>query len=145
MLTASAWLDLSMSRRGPDSSAIQNAPTDIFYDRPGKLFGEYGVTGLRGPLDFAFVQTSRYLSPVSLQCERQEGLFEGFPQTYVIAGGAERLLDDSKAFVERLKADGVSVTEDFPPDAVHDFLVFTWHEPERTEVLKRASKWIDSV
>ncbi|RDX54212.1 alpha/beta-hydrolase [Lentinus brumalis] len=145
ILTASAWLDLSTSRSGPDSSAVLNAPTDIFVVRPGKIFGEYAVTSLRGPMDWEFVRTNRYLSPVSLECKPAEGLFKGFPEAYVVAGGAERLLDDSKVFVERLKADGVKVTEDFPPDAVHDFVVFKWHEPERTEVLKRVSKWIDSL
>ncbi|RPD64452.1 alpha/beta-hydrolase [Lentinus tigrinus ALCF2SS1-7] len=145
VLTASAWLDLSSSRRGPESSAVLNAPTDIFFVRPGKIFAEYAVTSIRGPLDFEFVKTNRYLSPVSPECDGAEGLFEGFPETYVTAGGAERLLDDSKVFVEKLRADGVKVTEDFPPDAVHDFVVFRWHEPERTEVLKRVSKWIDGV
>ncbi|KAI0700123.1 Alpha/Beta hydrolase protein [Cerioporus squamosus] len=113
ILTASAWLDLSTSRCGPDSSTVLNAPTDIFAARPGKIFGEYAVTSLRGPLDFEFVQTNRYLSPVSLECKPAEGL------------RAERLFDDSKVFAEKLKADGV--------------------KPERTEVLKRVSKWIDNL
>ena len=145
VLTASAWLDLSTSRRGPDSSAVLNAPTDIFHFRPGKIFAEYAVTSIQGPLDWEVVQKNRYISPVSAQVEVPEGLFKGYPETYVIAGGAELLLDDSKTFVERLRVDGVKVTEDFPPDAVHDFVVFRWHEPERTEVLKRVSKWIDGV
>ncbi|KAI0753228.1 alpha/beta-hydrolase [Daedaleopsis nitida] len=145
ILSASGWLDLSMSRRGPDSSAVLNAPSDIFDEKPGELFAKYGVLGLLGPLDFEFAQTSRYVSPVSLDCKPETGLFEGFPETYVVAGGAERLLDDSKALIARMRADRVSVVEDIPPDAVHDFLVFTWHDPERTEVLKRVSRWIDMM
>lgn len=134
-----------MSRRGPDSTAVLNAPSDIFDEHPGELFGKYAVYGLLGPMDFEFAKTSRYISPVSLDVKPGTGLFAGFPETYVVAGGAERLLDDSTALVERLKADGVKVVVDIPPDAVHDFLVFTWHDPERTEVLTRISGWIDSV
>ena len=26
---------------------------------------------------------------------------------------------------------------------MHDFLAFTWHEPERTEVLGLLSSWVD--
>lgn len=96
-------------------------------------------------MDFEVAQTHRYLSPVSLDCKPETGLFSGFPETYVVAGGAERLLDDSTALVERMRADGVRVVQDIPPDAVHDFLVFTWHEQERTEVLKRVSRWIDMM
>lgn len=143
IITASGWLDLSMSRRGPDSSAVRNAPTDIFDQKPGELFGRYGVMGLLGPLDFEVSQTNRYLSPVSTGCT--DASFTGFPETYVVAGGAERLLDDSTALVDRLRKDGVRVVQDIPPDAVHDFLVFTWHEPERTEVLKRVASWIDGI
>ncbi|TFK89326.1 alpha/beta-hydrolase [Polyporus arcularius HHB13444] len=145
ILTASAWLDLSSSRRGPGSSAVLNAPSDIFDERPGELFAKYAVVSLLGPMGFEVAQTHRYLSPVSLACKPETGLFAGFPETYVVAGGAERLLDDSTALVERMRADGVIVIQDIPPDAVHDFLVFTWHDSERTEVLKRLSRWVDMM
>ena len=29
------------------------------------------------------------------------------------------------------------------PDCMHDFLAFTWREPERTEVLELLSSWVD--
>ncbi|CDO76299.1 hypothetical protein BN946_scf184917.g15 [Trametes cinnabarina] len=147
LLTMSGWFDLSMSRHSPQSSAVRNAPTDIFNILPpGKLFAEYAVTSLRGPMDFEVVKTHRYLSPVSLEVKpAAEGLFKGFPETYVVAGGAERILDDSLALVEMMKSDAVQVISDIPPDAVHDFPAFTWHEPERTEVLRRIAQWIDTM
>ncbi|KAI0741967.1 alpha/beta-hydrolase [Daedaleopsis nitida] len=150
VLAVSAWLDLSMSRRKPASSTVANAPTDIFArPAPGpgqlvQLFGRYGVAGIQGPLAFDVVKTCPYISPVSLECAA-DGLWKGFPESYVVAGGAERLLDDSKALVEGLRAEGVKVTEDIPPDAVHDFVVMRWHEPERTEALQRVGKWIDAM
>ena len=55
------------------------------------------------------------------------------------------MLDDSKVLVEMLEGDKVRAHGDFPSDAVHDFLTYTWHEPERTEVLKRVCDWIDPL
>ncbi|KAI9062712.1 alpha/beta-hydrolase [Trametes sanguinea] len=145
LLTMSGWFDLSMSRHSTDSSAVRNAPTDIFdVPPPGTLFAEYAVTSLRGPMEFDVVKTNRYISPVALEVKPSaNGLFAGYPETYVVAGGAERILDDSTALIELMKADGVHVTSDIPVDAVHDFLTFTWHEPERTKVLRRIVKWVD--
>ncbi|KAI0630803.1 alpha/beta-hydrolase [Trametes polyzona] len=144
ILVASPWLDLSMSRHGPDSSAVTSAKTDIFAVKPGELFEEYAVVSLLGPMDFEVAKTNRYMSPVSLHVPSQ-GLFKGFPETYVVAGAPERLMDDSRALIERMRADGVKVTADISPDAVHDFVVFTWHEPERTDTLRRVSEWIDMM
>jgi len=28
------------------------------------------------------------------------------------------------------------------PDGIHDYLVFTWHEPERTNTFKAINKWV---
>ncbi|EJF58703.1 alpha/beta-hydrolase [Dichomitus squalens LYAD-421 SS1] len=148
ILSASGWFDLAMSRVGPDSSNVLNGPIDIFgAEEPGTIFGEYQVTAYRGALDFEVVKTNRYISPSSLECEptKGRGLFEGFPETYVAVGGAERGLDESTALIERMRADGVKVVEDVPPDAVHDFVVFTWHDPERVEVLGRMGRWIDAI
>ena len=44
-----------------------------------------------------------------------------------------------------MEADGVKVHADISPDAVHDFLIFKWHEPERTETLRRVCQWIDAM
>ncbi len=148
LLVVSPWLDLAASRDGPDSSAVKNAPSDIFDETRKGLFGKYGVMGLLGPMELEVAQTNRYLSPVSLRCtptSEEAGLFKGFPETYVVAGGAERLLDDSKALAERMRKDGVKVTEDISPDGVHDFVVLRWHEPERTDTLKRVAQWLDRV
>ncbi|KAL1945071.1 hypothetical protein VTO73DRAFT_2691 [Trametes versicolor] len=145
ILAVSPWLDLSMSRHGPASSATLSATTDIFQLKPGELFEEYAVVSLLGPMDFEVARTNRYLSPVSLHVKSEGGLFQGFPETYVVAGAPERLMDDSTALIEMMRADGVKVIADISPDAVHDFVVFTWHEPERTDTLKRVSMWIDMM
>ena len=149
LFLASPWLDLTMSRYGPESSHVKNARSDIFgtVEREGEMFAEYPITALRGPMDFEVLKTNRYFSPVGVDVQPPEDstLFKGFPETYVTAGGAERMLDDSKVLVEMLEGDKVRVHADFPSDAVHDFLTYTWHEPERTEVLNRVCDWIDSL
>ncbi|KAH9849888.1 alpha/beta-hydrolase [Lenzites betulinus] len=151
VLVASAWLDLCMSRRGPGTSQTQNAPIDIFGVDDEDPFAGYGVRSLLGPLPYEEARTNRYLSPMSLyvkprpEAGEKEGLFSGYPETYVVAGGAERMVDDSEALVERMRQDGVKVIRDIPVDAVHDFVVFTWHEPEHTDTLRRIAWWIDGV
>ncbi|EIW51692.1 alpha/beta-hydrolase [Trametes versicolor FP-101664 SS1] len=143
LLSLSSWLDLSSSRTTPDASLARNFATDIFSTSPNNAFGGYGILSYLGPLDREQAKTNRYLSPCSPHLDPLEGLFKGFPPTFVSAGGAEKILDDSLVVADRLKADGVPVTVDVVPDAVHDFMVFTWHEPERTEALKRVGKWLD--
>lgn len=53
------------------------------------------------------------------------------------------MFDDIVALAEKMKEDGVDVTTDFPPDAVHAYFVFGWHEPERTESLVKCAAWLD--
>ncbi|KAI0831912.1 alpha/beta-hydrolase [Trametes gibbosa] len=145
VLVVLPWLDLSMSRHGPDSSAMLSVRTDIFATTPGELFEEYAVVSLLGPMEFEVVKTNRYMSPVSLHVKHERGLFKGFPETYVVAGAPERLMDDSAALIDMMLADVVRVISDILPDAVHDFVVFTWHEPERTDALTRIGEWIDKM
>ncbi|KAI0630800.1 alpha/beta-hydrolase [Trametes polyzona] len=148
LVVASPWVDMSMSRRGPGSSVERNGPVDIFGVSDEDPFALYGCKSYLGPLDMMKeIRTNRYLSPLSLTVVPRAGtrIFEGYPETYVIAGGAERLQDDAEAMVVKLREDGVQAVRDIPPDAVHDFVVFTWHEPEHTDVLRRLAKWIDDI
>ncbi|RPD63814.1 alpha/beta-hydrolase [Lentinus tigrinus ALCF2SS1-6] len=138
LLSCSAWLDLSQSYNTPESSLRRNRKNDILGMGP-----EYPRAAYLGPLDIEEARTNRYLSPVSLHFEGTEGLFRGFPRTYISAGGLETILDDSTRVAEKLKADGVDVILDVEPNSVHDYTVFAWHEPERTEAFKRFAKWLD--
>ncbi|KAI0332711.1 alpha/beta-hydrolase [Cubamyces sp. BRFM 1775] len=148
MLVVSPCLDLMISRCGPESSIVQNATTDIFgVLPPGELFGRYSIVSYLGPLPLEEADTNRYISPMSLNVKPGPdglALCKGFPETYIVAGGAERIADDARALKERMDADGAKAVLDIPPDALHDFVVFTWHEPERTETLRRMCRWIDS-
>lgn len=73
-------------------------------------------------------------------------MFKGFPRTFILAGSAEILLDDAIVIAERMRADNPFdgwVTLDVVEDAIHDFIVFPWFEPERSDALVRISRWID--
>ncbi|KAI0647120.1 alpha/beta-hydrolase [Trametes meyenii] len=144
LLSLSSWLDLSTSRTTPGSSLVDNAATDIFSTSPTARFGEYAVEAYMGPLDRGEAKTNRYLSPSSMYIDPMEPIYRGFPRTFISAGDAEKILDDSTVAMGRLKENGADVTVDIVPDAIHDFMVFKWHEPERTAALKRVCKWLDS-
>ena len=153
---------LSMSRTGPGSSFARNKNTDIFRLRPNTRFMEYGTRALLGALDPEEAKTNRYISPTSPHISPT---FENFPRSYIAAGGAEILCDESTIFAEHLKRYAPSddwVVLDIPEDAVHDFCVYSvsqgtvhavhiahvsyqWHNPERKDVLKRLGEWIDKM
>lgn len=87
-----------------------------------------------------------YLSPASVSPDIESTIsFKGFPETFLVSGGAERIRDAVRTLKQRLVRDlgEANVTTYEAPDGVHDFLAFTWHEPERTEVLELLSSWID--
>jgi hypothetical protein len=81
--------------------------------------------------------------------------FKGFPRTFITAGGAELSLDQIRVLKERMANDlgegnGVQEGEGKvryyeAKDAVHDYLVFTWHEPEREETFREIAKWVSGT
>lgn len=89
-----------------------------------------------------------YLSPASVSPGIESTIsFKGFPETFLVSGGAERIRDAVRTLKQRLIRDlgDGKVTAYEAPDGVHDFLAFTWHEPERTEVLGLLSSWVDRI
>ena len=152
LIAASPVTDLSFSRVGPNTSHRLNLETDKLYVPPNAdpsfvaewLFGEY-----IGEIDHEEAKHNRYLSPSSKFAEPLDvggdtKLFTGFPRSYIMGGGAEYMFDDIVALAERMKDDGVDVTADFPPDAVHGYYLRGWHEPERTESLTKCAAWLDN-
>jgi acetyl esterase/lipase len=87
-----------------------------------------------------------YLSPASISSDIESTIsFRGFPQTFLVSGGVERMRDDVRTLKRRLVRDlgeGM-VTAYEAPDAIHAFLLFAWHEPERTKGFELLSRWVD--
>ncbi|KAJ7472280.1 alpha/beta-hydrolase [Mycena galericulata] len=85
-------------------------------------------------------------SPVLTDADTR-GIFEGFPQTFILAGEAEMSRDSMRTLRDRMRADMgedkvkyVEVTA-----APHDFLGMKVFEPERTVGLKAVGDWIGSL
>jgi acetyl esterase/lipase len=149
LIAGSPPADLSFSRAGFDSSHYLNAASDIFDIPPNThplSAGRPNLAAYLGGLDFEDAKYNRYLSPASQFVAPPNGdtkLFSGFPRSFIMGGGAEHLFDDIVALAERMKDDGVDVTTDFPPDAVHAYFIFRWHEPEATQGLVKCAAWLD--
>ena len=147
LLLLSVWGNLS-AHTTPSSSRIVNKKSDILpLDYLTTGVGFYGATSYRGS---AFsddeLKPNEYISPASPYLTQTDGMFKAFPKTYILAGDAEALLDDSTIIAERMKIDNPSdgwITLDVAEDGVHMFPAFTWAEPERSEALLRLGRWLD--
>ncbi|KAI0029087.1 Alpha/Beta hydrolase protein [Vararia minispora EC-137] len=141
LLLLSPWADLSNSHAATWNPA-QNADYLGGPDAPLNKYARRAFLGPHGE-DGAL---SRYVSPASINPRAEEASFVGFPRTMIIAGGAESLIRSITTLTERMRRDlGDQLTYYEAKDAVHDFLVFEFWEPERTETLKAIAEWIESA
>lgn len=149
LLLCSPWGDLTHTRVGENDSMISNMHTDIFAPRPPSQKSGYAARSyIRNVIKWEEVEMNAYLSPASQYLKNTEGLYKGFPKTYILVGSAERLLDDSKIIAERMSNDnsaGGWVSLDIVEDEIHDFIIFPWCEPSRTEAFTRITTWIDNL
>ena len=146
LIASSPVADASSSRADITSSHYLNAKSDIFDLPPDTR--PLALDAYIGEMDPEELKHNRYISPASKfvippTVGEETKLFSGFPRSYIMGGGAERMFDDIVALAERMEDDGVDITTDFPPDAVHSYAVFSWHEPERTESLVECAAWLD--
>ena len=101
-------------------------------------------------------ELNRYLSPASLYPMTTSASFVGFPRTFISAGGAENLLAQIRVLKKRMVRDIGEDVEDGTSDesgrvryyeagdAPHDFLLFSWTEPERENTLSAITRWIET-
>ena len=148
LINSSPLTDMSFSRAEIGSSHFLNAGSDLFDLPPNThplVVGKAPIGAYIGEMDPEETKYNRYLSPASkfVIAPNDTTLFSGFPRSYIMGGGAEHLFDDIVALAERMRDDGVDITTDFPPDAVHAYPLFSWHEPERTESLIKCAAWLD--
>lgn len=148
LLLLSPWCDLGVSHVSPGSSSHTLLASDYIGNHDGSV--DYARDAFIGPHDMGAVETNRYISPAS----RHPSLtidFTAFPRTFIVAGGAEVLLDSIRTLKDKMIKDlgeGNGVREGEGKvrylevkDGVHDYLVFAWHEPERTDTLKEIARW----
>ncbi|KAG8936835.1 hypothetical protein FRC02_010697 [Tulasnella sp. 418] len=168
LLLLSPWCDITASHEGlhPESSSYKNNHSDYLCS-PNAELAQWTIKAFLGPMSMEEARTNPYISPSSLHLseERLNGLFKGFPRTYVLAGGAERILDEIRTLRDRLQKDLMPlssgshakgevapyeeeipwVTYDEVDDALHDFLMFPWHQPEVDHTLQRINIWMQGL
>ncbi|KII95552.1 hypothetical protein PLICRDRAFT_86909 [Plicaturopsis crispa FD-325 SS-3] len=143
LILLSPWCDLGTSHEFPGSSTMTLHVTD--YLNPNlNGYGTYAKRAFAGIFGGGAMETSRYISPASL---RAHAKFVGWPRAFISAGGAEMLRDQIRTLKDKMRADmgEGAVAYEEEPDAVHDYLVFKWQEPDRTNTLRAIGKWVDSL
>lgn len=152
LILLSPWSDLSNYHENiPGGSAFECVSTDYIGARDGSH--SWSKDAFVGPHGRAITQTHTYVSPASLHPGFTIS-FKGFPRTFINAGGIEVLLDQIHTLRDRMVRDlgegnGVQEGEGRvryheAPDGIHDYLVFTWHEPERSDTLRAIADWVEA-
>lgn len=168
VLLLSPYCDPSSSHEGIGeiASSLKNHNSDYLVN-PNIELAQWALRAFLGPVGVEEAGKSHYISPGSLNLENTAGMFNGFPRTYIVSGGAERILDEIRTMQQRMvedlngkeekgadgqivrsrRADGTFpwVTYDEVPDAMHDFLMFPWHQPETNQTFRRIDTWIQSL
>jgi len=158
LLLVSPWCDLAGTYREKDSHLQSSVSVKNDIRNCDYLSGDfdaahstlqYGVRSLLGDISVQESRTIAYINPSSLELDPEfvATMFENFPPTYIVYGGAELLVDEIKTLYERMvKSLGAEkVVKDEVPDAVHDFVALEVWEPERGESHKRIASWLASL
>lgn len=149
LILLSPWLDLGTTTQAiPNGSAKKFLASDYIAVDGGT---DYAKRAFCGPHGLGAADINPYISPASLHPNLVVD-FKKFPRTFIVAGGAEVLYDSINIFKDRMIKDlgegnGVEPGEGKvryfeAPHGIHDYLVFSWHEPERTDTLKEINRWI---
>lgn len=155
LLLLSPLCDMSTSHYNiPGSTMRTNARSDYVGTKhgPDAPATRYVVRAFLGPSQLCAGGAERnpYISPASLFLDdKTEADFTSFPRTMIVAGDAEMLMDQIETLMRRMVrdlgtgGDGETgkVTFHAATDAVHDFLIFPWFEPQRTNALRAISEW----
>jgi acetyl esterase/lipase len=144
LLLLSPWVDPSDTAVPPGSRANANMTSDYIGPPEGPV-ALYARRAFFGPL--AHVPNgrfNRYVAPGCADSRMPCVSFEGFPRTMIVAGEAEMLVDQINTLVQRMKRDlGEKVRYYEAQDAVHDFVLFPFCEPERTLALEAIARWLE--
>ncbi|KAI0051190.1 alpha/beta-hydrolase [Auriscalpium vulgare] len=149
LLLLSPWTDMSFSDEYPGSSWDTNLEIDYLGGPygPVSLYARMAFLGPLNPYDSP-AALHRLISPASTHPNMPPVSFKGFPRTMIVAGEMETLLTQIRALHQKMEpdmgnGDGPGQVHYYEsPDSVHDFVVFTFHEPERTQTLRAIAKWL---
>ena len=145
LILLSPWVDAGTSHNGPKTS-LETFTMDCLGSLDS-MKARRSKQAFVGPHGLGAAENNRYISPAS-KSGGVNASFKEFPRTFINAGGAERLYDSIVTLKEKMVKDmgeGTGpgqVTYYLAPDAVHDYTVLLWYEPERTETLKAIANWV---
>lgn len=71
--------------------------------------------------------------------------FNGLPQTYIVTGGFDPLVDDGAGYADKLQAAGVPVVYRHFPGQVHAFVNLTRVVPDGTRAIREIAEWLRGV
>lgn len=144
LVLLSPWADPNDTAVPPGSRANANMATDYIGPPEGPI-ALYARRAFLGPLVHeSNGRFNRYVAPGCADVRMPHVSFEGFPRTMIVAGGAEILVDQITTLAERMKRDlGEKVHYYEVQDAVHDFIIFPFCEPERTLALDAIASWLE--
>ena len=94
----------------------------------GREYPSYNALAYVGPFGLGMALHNRYISPASLY-RAARASFTGFPRTFIVFGGAERLLDQIRTLRDKMMKDmdeGVVIYHE-EPDGIHDFISYPSH------------------
>ncbi|WRT70092.1 uncharacterized protein IL334_007086 [Kwoniella shivajii] len=147
LVLLSPWSDVGFTNAWGQEAMSHNRDSDTIDD----TFGPFATSLLLRALPASIMHTSPYLSPSSLLLPSDASgpdSFKGFPPTYIVYGGAERLSRSIVLLWDRIQlsrqgdAHVVSDRLFVSPDAVHDFLIFAWMAVEASTVYEDLDEWL---
>ena len=141
LLLLSPWVDMSGSHHHASSSVYTNRKSD--YLSPPPLPNSIdSPRAFIEPFGLGLVFQTPYISPACKQLT--DVRFDGFPRTFIVAGGAEVLIDQIREFARRIKADlgQDKVVYLEVKDAFHDFLCLQFTEPWKLDTLTAIARFI---
>ena len=148
LILLSPWTDLGFSHSyNLTGSEYTNAVSDMLTpSEKGVKTLSYPVLAFIGPNDPGIVDNNAYVSPASLCLQDEQVSFDSFPPTFLVSGDAEMLLDQIRTLERRMRTSlGDNLVYYEANDAVHDYTIFNWHEPQRTDTMIEITKWLARI
>lgn len=129
VIAFSPWLDMELSGDTLES----NASTDALVSRAI-------LEGMRGM--FIGEDTTKFKDPFANPLHAD---FKDFPPLYIIAGGAETLLDDSRRLYVRATEAGVQATLSVVEGMQHVFPFLAGRAPEADDEISKVATWYQAL
>ena len=136
----SPWVDMAL--QATDETVWDNWRSD-YLGIWGLSF--YATAALLGPHSPDELKTNLYISPSTLALPPTTKYFDKstWPRTMLVCGDAEMILTEIRTLRERLLDARVDLTYLEVRDAIHNFTMFPWFEPEGKQTMNAVMDWFE--